>query len=58
MKIIFQFDENNRVIKDTTAVTIHEVIDEIADLLVAYGFTSKTVQDGLLAKADELRGKK
>lgn len=54
MRIIFEYDENNKVIKETTAEIIHEVIDEIADLLVAYGFTSKTVEDGILAKAEEI----
>jgi len=55
MKITFEFDENNRVVKETTAETIDEVIDEIVDLLVAFGFTSETVKNGVLAKAEEIQ---
>jgi len=54
MRIIFEFDKHDKVIKETTAETIHEVLDEIADLLVAYSFASRTVEDGIIAKAEEI----
>jgi len=54
MRIIFEFAEHDKVIKETTAETIHEVIDEITDLLIAYSFARETVEDGIIAKAEEI----
>ena len=54
MKIIFEYDENNRIEITNNAETIFEVIDEIEKALIAYGFHPNTVKDGFLGKAEEI----
>jgi len=54
MKIIFEYDENNRVEITTDAEVIHEVMNEIEKALIAYGFHPNTVKDGFVGKAEEI----
>jgi len=53
MKIIFEYDEKNRIELITEAENIHEVMDEIEKALIAYGFHSNSVKEGFIQKAED-----
>ena len=53
MKIILEHDEGKQVIIQTDAVLIDEVMDEIANALLALGFHPDSVKEGFIAKAEE-----
>jgi len=62
MKIILEYEGNGelrrRVQIDTDAESIHNVMNEIENALIAYGFHPDTVKDGFLGKAEQIENNK
>ena len=52
MRITIQ-DKDRKAEVECEAVTIHEVIDEVCNLLLAWGFHPDSVKNGIIEKAEE-----
>jgi len=52
MKLIIQ-DKDRKVEVECSVVDIHQVIDELCSLLIAWGFHPESVKNGIFGKAEE-----
>ncbi len=52
MKITIQ-DEGRKVKIETQETEVKRVLDEICNLLIAYGFHPESVKDGIFSKAED-----
>ena len=58
MRITMEHQGDDTQLKTSVEISdgsnIHDVIDSLCGLLVVYGFHPKSVEDGILSKAEEL----
>jgi len=57
MKITIQDDERRAEV-ETNAVSIDEVMDELCNLLLAWGFHPDSVKQGIFGKAEDYETEK